>query len=122
MYDDKLGRSTVEEEVEETASFLHGCQSDVVQGSTPVDYDGVELINSSETSRRIIGNTANNGTAEAEMRGLYILLTMHNDGGMEVLKYAASLSMKNPIIFQSYPVQLALSVFRVIIDFQFVFA
>jgi len=113
LYDD--GRFTKPDKGE--ISSRHGCQFDFVQGPNPIDYDGVELKNNKILpTTRFIGTgtaTENNGTAEAEMRGLYILLTMHNDGGMEVLKYAASLAAKNPVVFQSKPVQLALSVFRV---------
>jgi hypothetical protein len=113
LYDD--GRFT-KPDIGEISS-RHGCQFDFVQGPNPIDYDGVELKNNKKLpTTRFIGtgtSAENNGTAEAEMRGLYILLTMHNDGGMEVLKYAASLAAKNPVVFQSKAVQLALSVFRV---------
>jgi hypothetical protein len=46
------------------------------------------------------------------MRGLYILLTMNNEGGMEVLKYSGRLCTQKPDIFYSKPVQLALSIFQ----------
>jgi len=49
----------------------------------------------------------------AEMRGLYILLTIDNDGGMEVLKYAARLYRHRPEVYHSKPVQLALDIFKV---------
>lgn len=92
-YDDALGRSQVEvpdEEGNETRTaataggFSHGCSSDIVQGQDPVDFNGSPLANNTESiSRRLIGKGENHGTAEAEMRGLYILLTIDNDGGME---------------------------------------
>ena len=47
------------------------------------------------------------------MRGLYILLTMNNEGGMEVIKYSGRLCTERPEIFYSKPVQLALSIFQV---------
>ena len=117
LYDDAAKRSTVEGE-DVDSKLLHGCQSNVVLGGkSPKDYDGRELINaqdSSNISNRIIGNSASgSGTAEPEMRGLYILLTINNDGGMEVLKYAARLSRDRPEIFNSKPVQLAMQVYKV---------
>lgn len=127
-YDDSLGRSTVEvpdEEGRETrtdlSKFSHGCKSDVVRGGDPMDYDGTPLNNaadaSSLASNRLIGNNMVNspakGTAEPEMRGLYILLTMNNDGGMEVMRYSAKLYRERPEIYNSKPVQLALDIFKV---------
>jgi hypothetical protein len=50
------------------------------------------------------------------MRGLYILLTIDNDGGMEVLKYAAHLFQRHPDLYHSRPIQLALSIYKVRID------
>lgn len=103
---------------EKDADPKHGCQSDAIMGGQdPVDYDGSVLSNdnsSMETTSRIIGQSeqASNGTAEPEMRGLYIILTLNNDGGMEVLKYVSSLYKNRPEIYNSRPVQLALSVFR----------
>lgn len=68
-------------------------------------------------SKRIIGSNGakspSRGTAEPEMRGLYILLTLNNEGGMEVLKYSGRLCVQKPAIFYSKPVQLALSIFQV---------
>jgi hypothetical protein len=126
-YDDSLRRSVVEvpdENGNETridlAGFAHGCSSDVVQGISPVDFDGTQLANeqgSVNGSRRLVGKHAiqgpNHGTAEPEMRGLYILLTMNNDGGMEVLKYAARLFTERPEVYHAMPVQLALNIYKV---------
>jgi SAC3/GANP family len=90
-YDDALGRSRVEVPDEAgnetrtvTRGFSHGCSCDIVQGQDPVDFNQSPLSNNTESiERRLIGNSANHGTAEAEMRGLYMLLTIDNDGGME---------------------------------------
>ena len=120
-YDDADGRGIVEEDGVGgnnivTNSIVHGCSSNIIMGVNPKDYDGTPLVNdSSSTSvaKRIIGQASNtNGTAEPEMRGLYILLTINNDGGMEVLKYSARLSEQNSSIFNSRPVQLALKVYK----------
>jgi hypothetical protein len=114
-YDDAAGRS-IKDVDPGSSSGLHGCESSTVMGKTPVDYDGQTLRNTceiAENSSRIIGRVGHSGTAEPEMRGLYILLTMNNDGGMEVLKYAARLLRDRPKIFQSFPVQLALQVYKV---------
>ncbi|KAI2510245.1 SAC3/GANP family [Fragilaria crotonensis] len=75
---------------------------------------GRPLINDErDVARRIIGNKSPaQGTAEPEMRAIYILLTLENDGGMEVLKYAAKLSSERPEVFNSKPVQLALEIFK----------
>eukprot|EP00977_Amphora_coffeiformis_P027459 scaffold34612_cov165-Amphora_coffeaeformis.AAC.25 len=123
FYDDALKRSRVEvpddagnETRTDLSAYAHGCINDSVQGSTPTDYDGVELRNS-PMGIRLVGkegiNQFHHGTAEPEMRGLYILLTIDNDGGMEVMRYAADLSRERPKIFQSPPVQLALQVYKV---------
>jgi len=127
-YDDSLNRSLVEvpdESGKETrtdlSGFSHGCSSDIVQGTDPVDFDGSVLKNEkgdSASSSRLIGtqdavSSLHHGTAEPEMRGLYILLTLDNDGGMEVLKYAAHLYKKRPVVFYSKPVQLALDIYKV---------
>lgn len=127
-YDDSLGRAIVDVPDEEgretrtdTTKYSHGCKSDTVKGGNPVDYDGTPLNNaadaSSMASNRLIGATlAYNpakGTAEPEMRGLYILLTMNNDGGMEVMRYSARLYRERPEIYNSRPVQLALDIFKV---------
>ena len=114
-YDDAEGRSIVEEDVGLGADIIHGCTHNSVRGSTPVDYHGNTLVNTdsdSNVSQRFIGNSSTNGTAEPEMRALYILLTINNDGGMEVLKYAARLSRDRPEIFNSKPVQFALEVYK----------
>lgn len=92
-------------------------------GKSLKDYDGRELINAQESSsfsNRIIGNSASgSGTAEQEMRGLYILLNINNDGGMELLKYAARLSRDRPGIFNSRPVQLAIQVYKARKDYNY---
>lgn len=91
-----------------------------MQGKTPLEFDGTDLDNSSTSPgvlRRILGkhavNLSSRGTAEPEMRGIYMLLTMNNEGGMEVLKYAAKLFEDRPEIYYSPPVQLALDIFKV---------
>lgn len=125
-YDDSMGRALVEvpdkdgNETRAVPSDFVGCGSNVVQGTSPVDFDGSDLVNDTSSPAlplRIINksaaNTPNHGTAEPEMRGLYILLTMNNDGGMEVLKYAAQLFRERPEVYHSKPVQLALSIFKV---------
>jgi hypothetical protein len=125
FYDDSMGRALVEVpdgEGNETRTDLsgidYGCGAVTVQGPTPIDYDGSPLSNTDEGEHnRLIGMHAihgpNHGTAEPEMRGLYILLTMGNDGGMEVLKYASRLYQEWPEVYHTRPVQLALSIFKV---------
>lgn len=130
FYDDSLGRSMVEvpdangtETRLDLSNYQYGCTSDVVQGVDPVDYDGTPLTNTSEPGRLIqagaTNQTRNHGTAEPEMRGLYILLTIDNDGGMEVLKYAARLYRDRPKIYYSPDVQLALAIYKVSVFFRF---
>ena len=75
-YDDSMGRALVEvpdDEGRETrrnpGDFSHGCQSDIVQGPNPVDYDGSPLNNVAESAAgRLIGknmvNSPTRGTAE----------------------------------------------------------
>lgn len=118
-YDDALGRSLNEEMGDSAKEHKQGCASDIVMGKSPVDFDGSDLSNNSaseDVSKRIIGdnglNSSTRGTAEPEMRGLYILLTMNNEGGMEVIKYSGRLCTQRPEIFYSKPVQLALSIFQ----------
>ncbi|GKY96939.1 hypothetical protein MPSEU_000652900 [Mayamaea pseudoterrestris] len=122
FYDDAMNRTLVEvpdEQGRETRTdshrFAYGCSNDAVQGSNPIDYDGTALVNIADDESRLIGKFAvsrqNHGTAEAEMRGLYILLTIDNDGGMEVLKYVGRLYSEKPEVYHSAPVQLAMSVF-----------
>jgi len=122
-YDDALGRSLTEEAGENDEKYSQGCASDIVMGKSPVDFDGRDLSNSAsgvDVTKRIIGTngmkSSTRGTAEPEMRGLYILLTMNNEGGMEVLKFSGRLCTQRPDIFYSKPVQLALSIFQVCID------
>jgi hypothetical protein len=126
-YDDSLGRSVVEvpdEEGRETRTDFkgrsHGCSFEFVRGTNPTDFDGTPLKNdasSTQVSKRLIGahavNSASRGTAEPEMRGLYILLTMNNDGGMEVLKYASHLFQNRRDVYDSKPVQLAMQIYKV---------
>ena len=117
-YDDADDRATKEDlnSSGSSSTNLHGCSSDIVMGRDPVDYDGKPLVNDSSSSsigKRIVGHASKTkGTAEPEMRGLYILLTIDTDGGMEVLKYSARLSELSPEIFNSKPVQLALQVYK----------
>jgi hypothetical protein len=127
FYDDHLNRCAVEvpdeygrETRTDLKGFSHGCTSNTVQGNDPVDYDGTALCNaagSPQFAARVIGEHNIHhlalGTAEPEMRGIYILLTMNNEGGMEVLKYAAKLFQERPEVYHSTPVQLALSIFKV---------
>jgi SAC3/GANP family len=124
-YDDSLNRSTVEvpdNQGKETnaESYDCGCKSDTVQGPDPIDYTGETLANKHESTgaKRCIGKVAQShsqrGTAQAEMRGLYILLTIDNDGGMEVIKYASRLFTKRPDIYYSPHVQLALEIYKVL--------
>ena len=122
-----MNRATVEvpdEHGKETrldlTGFSHGCTTNCVQGQTPMEFDGSDLNNGEQNpqvAKRILGKHAVNhpahGTAEPEMRGLYMLLTMNNEGGMEVLKYAARLFQERPEIYASKPVQLALEIFKV---------
>ena len=119
-YEDSQGRSTLEPQsidTDNSVGVIHGCFSDKVMGANPADYSDISLDNGTEsvkTFRRIIGQkSASSGTAEPEMRGLYILLTMNNDGGMEVLKYAGRLCEQRPEVYNSQPVQLALRIFQV---------
>jgi SAC3/GANP family len=127
-YDDSLNRSTVEvpdEYGKETrldlSNYNHGCVNSTVQGPNPIDFNSAPLLNdanSGNIKRRLIGsvegiNGPHHGTAEPEMRGLYILLTLENDGGMEVLKYAARLFQCRPAVYHSIPVQLALNIYKV---------
>ena len=121
FYDDAGGRSTLEDSTDRSSisgsGTVHGCESATVMGDNPVDYDNSALANEAQKtnlSKRLIGSPGSgSGTAEPEMRGLYILLTINNDGGMEVLKYAARLSRDRPKIFNSNLVQLALQVYKV---------
>jgi hypothetical protein len=126
-YDDSLGRSIVEvpddngkETRTDLSGYDHGCKSNSVQGQHPIDFDGKPLMNDEDPVRislRLVGknaiNSPHHGTAEPEMRGLYILLTIENDSGMEVLKYAARLYQQSPDVYHSVPVQLALTIYKV---------
>lgn len=79
-------------------------------GPNPVDM-GVESRppTPAELATRVIGNpdSPNAGTCEAEMRSLYILLNLDNDGGLEVTKYAARMPRA---VFDGPEVQFALQV------------
>ena len=126
-YDDSLGRALNEEARSSAQEYFQGCASDIVLGKSPVDFDGSNLSNTSSSediSKRIIGangmKSPTRGTAEPEMRGLYILLTMNNEGGMEVIKYSGRLCTQRPEIFYSKPVQLALSIFQASLTYQIV--
>lgn len=127
FYDDALKRSRIEvpdengnETRNDMTGFSHGCANETVQGKIPSDYDGTTLVNDPSSGTRLIGKDGiqqyHHGTAEPEMRGLYILLTIDNDGGMEVMRYAAHLSRERPEIFQSIPVQLALKIYKASIN------
>jgi len=147
FYDDALNRSTKEVPEEKTGRETYvpdtnhtantasdknnaskgGCIYDIVQGQSPTDYNGHPLNNTSDNSlisRRLVGDNINNtiarGTAEPEMRGIYMLLTMDNEGGMEVLKYAARLFKERPSVYHSPPVQLALTVFKAKKDMNYI--
>ena len=147
FYDDALDRSTKEVPDERSGSETFvpdtnhtansvsdknkaargGCLFDVVQGQSPMDYNGQLLNNAKENpmvGQRLVGNNNNKtmarGTAEPEMRGIYMLLTMENEGGMEVLKYAAKLFKERPRVYHSPPVQLALTIFKAIKDMNYV--
>lgn len=124
FYDDAMGRALMEvpdESGQETSvdfADAGGTTAEIVQGTNPVDYDGQPLANAAPTtSHRLIGNhiaqNPHHGTAEPEMRGLYILLTIDNDGGLEVNKYASRLFEERPEVYHTEPVQLALSVYKV---------
>jgi hypothetical protein len=126
FYDDAMNRSLVEvpdENGKETrlnlTNFSHGCSADSVHGNDPTDFDGSALNNTANgpsVTKRLLGKHAvsqpNHGTAEPEMRGLYMLLTINNDGGMEVLKYAARLFKDRPAVYRSRHVQIALSIYK----------
>ena len=108
-YDDVLGRSTKEEDHYEY--HQHGCQSSVVMGPCPTDYNGSPMDNSpqfAQVHQRLIGfkDVTTSATSEPEMRALYILLTANNDGGMEVIKYAGRLSVERPDVSKSAPVKV----------------
>lgn len=126
FYDDALNRSLIEvpdEDGKETrlsfTKFSHGCLADKVCGKDPTDFDGSALNNTADgvsVAKRLLGKHAvghpSHGTAEPEMRALYILLTINNDGGMEVLKYAGRLFYERPAVYRSRPVQLALNIYK----------
>mmetsp|Transcript_1827 Transcript_1827/g.4769 ORF Transcript_1827/g.4769 Transcript_1827/m.4769 type:complete len:1347 (-) Transcript_1827:2062-6102(-) len=132
--DEKTGRETFVPDTNHTAnaskdtnrSAKGGCFFDTVQGQSPVDYNGVPLNNAPDNpmiARRLIGDnnnkTRSRGTAEPEMRGLYMLMILENEGGMEVLKYAAKLFKERPAVYHSPPVQLALSIFKAFKDMNY---
>jgi len=90
-----------------------GCERRPVY--SPIDYNRKTLDNhvDGNTSKRIIGcYRPVSDAAEPEMRGLYILIKLNIDDGMEVLKYAGRLSVEQPNAFSSKPVQLALEVYK----------
>jgi hypothetical protein len=98
FYDDALGRALTEVGTRGGQQYAQGCGSDIIMGISPIDFDGKALSNtaqSEDVARRIIGGnglkSSSHGTAEPEMRGLYILLTLNNEGGMEVPEYATNI-------------------------------
>jgi SAC3/GANP family len=124
FYDDAMGRALMEvpdESGRETRTDFAeagGTTAEIIQGTNPVDYDGQPLANAApRTNGRLISKhlaqRPHHGTAEPEMRGLYILLTIDNDGGLEVNKYASRLFEERPEVYHTEPVQLALSVYKV---------
>ena len=125
FYDDSMARALCEvpdEAGNETRTSMiglsHGCGAEAVQGQSPIDYDGTAMANAtSHVENRLIGAHAvtslHHGTAEPEMRGLYILLTIDNDGGLEVNKYASRIYEERPEVYHTKPVQLALSIYKV---------
>lgn len=88
-------------------------------GNKTINYNG-QLLNkkflaaTAKDSKRIIGQKGScvAGTAKPEMRDMYILLPLDIDGSMELLKYAARLSVERPQVFRSMLVQLALQVYK----------
>lgn len=128
FYDDSMGRA-LREVPDDTGSetrtnldeFAHGCSAESVQGQSPIDYDGTAMENTTNhVSNRLIGvhavTSLHHGTAEPEMRGLYIVLTIDNDGGLEVNKYASRIYEERPEVYHTKPVQLALSIYKVCSD------
>jgi SAC3/GANP family len=125
FYDDSMGRAlrevpdeTGRETRTNVGGLTHGCGAESVQGQSPIDYDGTAMVNdTNHVTDRLIGahavSSLHHGTAEPEMRGLYILLTIDNDGGLEVNKYASRLYEERPEVYHTKPVQLALSVYKV---------
>ncbi|GMI46322.1 hypothetical protein TrCOL_g9561 [Triparma columacea] len=111
FYDDPENRHLVDED-SPTVKYKHGCEMDMPAGPTPTDYSGTVLSKPrpQEIATRKIGNVSSDlhGTNEPEMRMLYMLLNLDNEGGMELTKYAAKLKQG---IFDSPEVQFALKVF-----------
>lgn len=120
-YDDTMCRSLVEEADEHgneqrSNATQHGCRESTIQGASPVDYDGTPLNpKASDNCFLGVASSPSHGTAEPEMRGLYILQTMMNeaDGGLEITRFAFNLLQNRPEIYYSSPVQLALMIFKV---------
>jgi SAC3/GANP family len=124
-YDDTMCRSLVEVADEkgneqrvgsEASSNNHGCRESTIQGPTPVDYNG-NTIEPKASDQCFVGTStsSSHGTAEPEMRGLYILQTMMNeaDSGLEITRFALNLLQNRPEVYYSAPVQLALTIFKV---------
>jgi SAC3/GANP family len=123
-YDDSMCRSLVEvadengneQRTGSDASKNHGCRESTIQGPPPVDYNGI-LVDPKASDQCFVGTPASSshGTAEPEMRGLYILQTMMNeaDSGLEITKFAFNLLQNRPEVYYSTPVQLALTIFKV---------
>ena len=108
FYDDPRKRGRVEGEGSGSGvgvHGVHGVKAGSVQGPTPVDYTGTPLT-SPPTPTLKIGNpkAPHAATDERNMRALYMLMTMDNDGGMEVAKLAKRL---DDDVFDSGPVQVS---------------
>ena len=113
LYDDPYGRQFTDVL---SPKGNHGCDltNSTVRGPTPVDYDGTVLEKSpsqTDVAKRIIGNedAPLAGTAESEMRALYILLIMNQS--LEVNTFLLALAKRTPKVFHSSPVQLAITVY-----------
>jgi len=111
FYEDPENRHLIDDD-SPTVKYRHGCEMDMPAGTTPTNYSGKILSKPlpQDVATRRIGNIGSelHGTNEPEMRSLYMLLNLDNEGGMELTKYAAKLKQH---IFDSPEVQFALSVF-----------
>ena len=89
-----------------TVTHRHGVLHDHPMGPNPSDSSPPTP---SDLSSRKIGNPASSdaGTSEAEMRSLYILLNLDNEGGLEVTRYSARIPST---VFAGPEVQFALEV------------
>ena len=115
LYDDPQGRYKIDVL---SKSPNHGCQQLDISGATPTDYNGgkIKVISdNNDAANRLLGNpnpslVSNCGTAEPEMRALYILLIMNQP--LEVNTYLVALCKRNPPVYDSRPVQLAMKVYQ----------